>query len=106
MNLNLATALNGSVAYMLPQREQTHITEEYVSSPPALLIVDETNAVWTLGMTMYTHKHDAPRGEYSFPVLRNGDFTGEIASRIERRNRKIRIFTAAGWKVWNGRSFT
>lgn len=106
MNVNLTTALNGSVAYMLPQREQTHITEHYVSSPPALLIVDESNTVWTLGMTMYKHKYDAPRGEYSFPVLRNGQMTGEIASRIERCNGKIRIFTSNGWKVWNGRSFT
>jgi len=88
---------------MLPPREQTHITEEYVSSPPALLIVDETGAVWTLGMQM--ERFNTPRGEYSFPVLRNAQPTGEIASRIERRGGKIRIFTTTGWKQWTGRSF-
>ena len=88
-------------AYMLPQLEQTHITENYVSSPPALVVVDETNTVWTLGMQM----HSGPRGEYAFPVLRNGQPTGEIASRIERRNGKIRIFTLTGWKRWSGNSF-
>lgn len=96
--------MNPSLAYMLPQREQTHVTENYVSSPPALLVVDETNTVWTLGMTMHRHTFN-PRGEYSFPVLRNGQPTGEIASRIERRGGKIRIFTRDGWKHWTGKSF-
>lgn len=86
---------------MLPPKEQTHVTEDYVASPPALLIVDETGAVWTLGVQMFT----GPRGEYAFPVLRNGIETGEYASRIERRGGKIRIFTTTGWKRWNGRSF-
>lgn len=88
-------------AYMLPRREQIHVTQEYVSSPPALVIVDEAGAVWTLGVTF----GPAPRGEYAFPVLRNGHNTGEFASRIERRRGKIRIFTRAGYKLWNGRTF-
>ena len=50
-----------------------------------------------------------PRGEYGFPVLRNGQPTGEVASRIERRGGKTRIFTTIGvqgfFKTWNGRSF-
>jgi hypothetical protein len=29
--------------------EQHFITDNYVSSPPALIIVDDTGAVWTLG---------------------------------------------------------
>ena len=93
--------MNSSLAYMLPPAQQTHITEEYVSSPPALLIVDEAGAVWTLGMQMFT----GPRGEYAFKVLRNAQDTGELASRIERRGGKIRIFTVTGWKRWNGRAF-
>lgn len=90
-----------SLAYMLPPAQQTHISEEYVSSPPALVIVDEAGAVWTLGFDQIM----GPRGEYAFPVLRNGLPIGEYASRIERRGGKIRIFTANGFKRWSGRSF-
>ncbi len=97
--------LRNSLGYMFPQAEQQHVTDNYVSSPPALLITDETNAVWTLGMTMHKDSRLTPRGEYAFPVLRNGMPTGELASRIERRNGKIRIFAADGWKVWTGRTF-
>lgn len=87
--------------YMLPQGEQTHVTENYVSTPPALLVVDETGAVWTLGFTQIS----GPRGEYAFNVLRNGEETGEFASRIERRGGKVRIFTIDGFKRWTGRNF-
>lgn len=86
---------------MTPRGEQTHITEAYVSSPPALVIVDERGDVWTLG-TEYGY---GPRGEFAFNVLCNGQNTGEFASRIERRAGKIRIFGAQGWKVWTGQSF-
>jgi hypothetical protein len=89
------------LTFMLPPLQQTHITEEYVSSPPALIIVDESGAVWTLGFTQIS----GPRGEYAFPVLRNGRETGEYASRIERRGGKIRIFTVNGFKRWTGKSF-
>lgn len=87
--------------YMLPPAEQYHITENYVSSPPALTIFDETGAVWCLDTDM----QPGPFGEYAFSVLRNGMRTGAIASRIERRNGKIRVFTADGWRQWTGRSF-
>lgn len=90
--------------YMLPEREQKYVTEAYVSSPPAARVTDERNDVWSLGYC-YQVQRDAPRGEYSFNVLRNGSETGEFASRIERRNGRIRIFTRNGWKVWNGRIF-
>lgn len=79
------------------QGPQQFITENYVSSPPALWIVDETGAAWTLGMK----EGAAPRGEFAFDVLRNGENTGVIASRIERRNNRIRAFTKDGWKIWN-----
>jgi hypothetical protein len=85
-----------------PGQEQTHITEAYVSIPPACTICDETGAIWTIGFRMHAL---GPKGEYSFNVLRNGAETGEFASRIERRNGKVRIFTVDGWKNWNGRSF-
>lgn len=90
-----------SLSYMLPSKAQTHITENYVSSPPALIIVDEANNVFTLGFQQMA----GPRGEYGFPVLINGQPTGEVASRIERRDGKIRIFTDTGFKRWTGRSF-
>jgi hypothetical protein len=91
--------------YMLPPAEQKHITEDYVSSPPALTIFDETGAVWTLSNDIADHKWIAPSGEFCFTVLRNGFPTGERASRIERRSGKIRIFTVSGWKRWTGKSF-
>ncbi len=93
--------VNKALAYMLPPAQQNHITENYVSTPPALFIIDEAGIVWTLGL-----KHTlGPRGEYAFPVLCNGQDTGELASRIERRNGKIRIFTINGWKRFTGKSF-
>ena len=103
------------LSYMKLQGEQTHITEEYVSSPPALVIIDGYGAVWTLGLQMaaatddmkerYKTRWDAPNGEFAFDVLRNGQPTGEWASRIERRKGKIRIFCRGGWKQWTGQSF-
>lgn len=83
--------------YMVRSGEQQHITESYVSVPPALTITDETGAIWTLG---FRHG-EGPKGEFAFNVLRNGLEIGEIASRIERRKGRIRIFTRQGWKWWH-----
>jgi len=88
--------------FMVQQGPQQHITEAYVSVPPALTITDEEGAVWTLG---FTNARDAPRGEFAFDVLRNGLPVGEFASRIERRDGRVRIFTPSGYKRWNGRTF-
>jgi hypothetical protein len=90
--------------FMKPQGEQQHITENYVSVPPALTITDEGGNIWTLGFEMAS-KRQSPDGEFAFDVLRNGIDTGEVASRIERRGGKIKIFTCDGWKTWTGRSF-
>lgn len=101
--------MSRALPYMIPHGPQTHITEEYVSSPPALAIIDEAGAVWTLGLSMQRQQSEtggfAPKGEFAFNVLRNAVDVGEIASRIERRRGKIRIFTHSGWKQWNGRAF-
>ena len=93
-------------SYMRLQGPQTHITEEYVSSPPALIIIDSKGIVWTLGFE-FGHRLGGqdPRGEYSFEVLCNGNRTGFYASRIERRGGRIRIFTQEGYKRWTGRTF-
>lgn len=93
-------------SYMAPQGPQRHITESYVSSPPALIIVDEAGIIWTLGM-QFGHEYGGtdPKGEFCFEVLANGHRTGEYASRIERRSGRIRIFTHKGYKRWNGRAF-
>lgn len=80
--------------YMVREGEQRHITENDVSVPPALTITDEAGTIWTLGFRCGA----APRGEFAFNVLCNGQETGETASRIERRRGRIRIFTATGWK--------
>jgi hypothetical protein len=90
--------------WMKLQGEQKHITEHYVSSPPALHITDERGDVFVLGFST-GQRWQSPDGEFAFNVLRNGHETGEIASRIERRNQRIRIFTRDGWKRWNGKSF-
>ena len=90
--------------FMILQGEQRHITEHYVSVPPALTITDETGAVWTLGFQT-APRGKSPDGEYAFNVLRDGLEVGEIASRIERRNSRVRIFTVDGWKRWTGYSF-
>lgn len=90
----------GGLDYMRPQGPQTHITEDYVCTPPALAITDETGAIWTLGFNQ-----ELCRGEFAYDVLRNGFPTGEKANRIERRGGKISIFGAEGRKTWNGRSF-
>lgn len=95
--------------YMQLQGPQTHITDAYVATPPALMIVDEVGAVWSLGLTMLRQQSatggKCPNGEYAFNVLRNAVDIGEYASRIERRNGRIRIFTVDGWKRWTGRTF-
>lgn len=89
--------------YMLRQGPQLHITESYVSSPPALTITDEAGDIWTLGIPM--ERVRTPNGEFAFDVLRNGVPTGEKASRIERRGGRIRVFCEDGWKRWSGASF-
>jgi len=93
------------LSYMVPHSPQTHITEDYVSSPPGLIIVDERGAYWTLGL-QYQWLRDAPEGEFAFNVLRNGRETGVFASRIERRKGKIRVLQRGGtYLYWNGQSF-
>jgi hypothetical protein len=89
---------------MVRQGEQTHITQEYVSSPPALTLIDERGDLWCLGFTAAPHGK-VPGGEFAYSVLKNGTETGEFASRIERRRGRIRIFTAEGWKRWTSVSF-
>lgn len=95
--------MNAPLFYMLPWKEQLHETESYVCIPPALTITDEQNAVWTLGFN--PHGNGVSRGEFCWDVLRNGKSTGEFANRIERRNKRIRIFGPDGWKIWTGRTF-
>lgn len=90
--------------FMTIQGEQQHITENYVSVPPALTITDEVGAVWTLGFATAPPEL-SPHGEFAFDVLRDGVDIGEIASRIERRHGAVRIFTRHGWKRWTGQSF-
>lgn len=92
--------------FMRPRKEQSHITENYVSVPPALTITDERGDVWSLNVAApFAPRQKSPDGEFALPVMRNGENAHEIGSRIERRGGKIRIFTANGWKTWNGRSF-
>jgi hypothetical protein len=86
--------------FMTPERDQRYETESYVSVPPALIITDQENSVWTLGFNGLVSG-----GEFCFDVLRNGKSVGEMANRIERRGKSVRIFGPQGWKRWNGRFF-
>ena len=88
--------------YMLRPAEQLHVTEYYVSSPPALTIFDESGDCWTLANEL---GRKGPEGEFAFMVLRNGMPTGTVASRIERRSGRVRAFTQDGWKRWTGNVF-
>jgi hypothetical protein len=90
--------------YQKKGHRTNYISEPYVSSPPAAFIVNEYGDMFTLGFESL-RSQDCPNGEYAFDILKNGYPTGEYASRIERRNGKVRIFTRKGWKVYNGRSF-
>lgn len=92
--------------WMQLQGEQGHSTESYVSSPPALTIIDSAGDLFCLGFNT-APKGNAPNGEFAFNVLVNGLETGEVASRIEMRNGRVKIFSRDGWKIWNGatRSF-
>lgn len=87
--------------YMHKRKAGEFETENYVATPPALLVVEADGTVWTLGSNQVM----GPRGEYGFDVLRNGEWTGEWASRIERRAGVVSIFTAEGRKNWNGNTF-
>lgn len=91
--------------FMVLQGEQKHVTESSVAVPPALTITDEVGAIWTLGFHTALQEQ-SPRGEFAFEVLRDGVGTGVIASRIERRNGQVRVFTRHGWKRWLGREFS
>ena len=92
--------------WMKLQGEQQFVTEEYVTVPNALWVIDERGDLWTLGFNMV----QGPRGEYGFDVLRNGQSTGHYASRIEMRRGKVSIFTKdaygrSGYLRWTGQSF-
>jgi hypothetical protein len=92
--------------FMRPQGPHMPITEAYVSIPPALVIRDDEGALWTLGFDQGTDR----TGEREYDVVRNGRQIGEHACRIEfrlnsRGNRVVRVFGAAGWRTWNGRTF-
>jgi hypothetical protein len=93
--------LHPSLQYRRLDGEQHFVTENYVSSPPALIVLDECGSVWSLGF----QRGPAPKGEYAFSVLKDGYPTGVFASRIERRGGRIRCFTGEGWKIWSGRNW-
>jgi len=89
--------------FMGPQGPHMPITEHYVSIPPALVIRDERNNVWTLGFDYDEREWRSGRWEYD--VVRNGRPTGEFAQVIEFRQGKVIIFGAQGRRVYNGRTF-
>lgn len=87
--------------FMAPQGPHMPVTEPYVAIPPALVIRDGEGALWTLGFDQGEWR----TGEFEYDVVRNGAKTGEHACRIEYRGGKVRIFGAAGWRTWSGRTF-
>jgi len=96
--------------YMHRPKEQLFVTESYVSSPPALWIHDERGHVFTLATDEPPQPDLAAQGEYTFavnwsPTVNRVINTGTWASRIERRNGKVRAWTRQGWRTWNGKEF-
>lgn len=91
-------------AYAFRDGEQVHITETYVTSPPAAHIDDLYGNTWILGYTCGI-KGRSPKGQFCYNVLRDGKETGEMASIIEINAGQVSIYTDVGWKRWNGHSF-
>lgn len=85
------------IPYAIRVGEQVHVTEADVSTPPAAHITDARGQLWILGLAT-APRGRTPNGEYAFDVLCNGMPTGEVASRIEMKRERIRIFTCDGWK--------
>ncbi len=79
---------------------RTKKTENYVCIPPALLITDERGDTWTLGYGYSEHN-----GAYYLDVMRNDQFTGEQADKVEYKGGRVRIHTCFGFKIWSGKSF-
>lgn len=90
--------LTGQLGGLTYERENQ--TEAYVEIPPALLITDQTGAVWGFGT------HWAERnGWYEFNVVRNDIDTDEYAVKIVYKGRRVWLYGRDGWRVWTGRSF-
>jgi len=89
--------------FMRRRGEQTHVTEAYVSIPPALHITDSEGAIWTLGFDY--NERDWTVGRWEYDVVRNGVKTGEFARSVEFRSGRVIIFGSDGRRVWNGRQF-
>lgn len=79
------------------------ITEAYVCIPPALWIRDEENALWTLGFDY--DEREWRGGKWEYDIIRNGRKTGEFGRIIEFRRKRVRIWGAEGWRIWNGSCF-
>jgi hypothetical protein len=77
------------------------VTEPYVSIPPALVIRDREQNLWTFGFARGTSR----TGEFEYDVVRNGVTTNEFACRIEYRNGRVRIYGADRWRIWTGTRF-
>ena len=88
------------------------LTENYVCSPPALVVVDSRGDIFTLGLverSAYEQRRlRLEAAGWEFQVMRNAVWTGEWAAKIERRDGRISIFGDYGKarrKQWNGQSF-
>lgn len=91
------------LAFMRPQGPHMPVTENYVCSPPALTVRDNDGSVFTLGFDYDEREWRTGRWEYD--IVRNGEKTGEFGRIIERRQGRVRIWGADGWRTWNGRCF-
>ena len=99
MTFRDSVLLSGTVNGARYERENR--SEEYVEIPPAYMITDETGAMWSFG-TEYATGRD---GHFEFNVLRNDVDTGEVASKITYRQRRVVIHGSAGRRVWTGKCF-
>jgi hypothetical protein len=93
--------------FMAPDEDFVPQSEPGTVCPPALVIRDKENALWTLGFDQGSHW---TTGEFEFDVVRNMRKTGARACRIEKlSNGYVRIFGSCDgsrqWRTWNGREF-
>ena len=94
------------------QRQPQWITESYVESPPAAVIVDRFGDMWQFGLRERSgydlRRTRIERAGWEFEVMRNGKWTGEWAAKIACRAGEISIFGDYGKsrrKRWTGRDF-
>lgn len=76
--------------------ERENPSENYVTVPPAFMIVDSEGGVWTLGNKYVEHN-----GAYEFNVVRNDVDMDQMATKIAMEAGIVTIYGSAGRRRWS-----